>query len=53
MESNSDEILSVFSILNKLFCGGKVNNMTHFALKTSQWKANKIIMKAHLEMHNF
>lgn len=28
MESNSDEIFSVFSIIIKLSCGGMVNNMT-------------------------
>lgn len=52
MESNSDEIFSVFSIIIKLSCGGKVNDMTHLALENSNWKANKIIIKAHLERHH-
>lgn len=49
MESNSNEIFSVFSIIIKLSCRGKVINMTHLALKNTNWRANKIISKAHLE----
>lgn len=39
-ESNSEEIFSAFAIIIKSSCRGKMNNVTHLALKNSNRRAN-------------